>query len=333
MSDDPWKDILAPGTVESISAKRVDPSNRWDFFWGRSLDNRCLFVLSHAPESSPRGRLPNLKGVEITDVARGDHQRRMLMFKLLEDSHRDIFQRLCRDIVAIASGAASEMEAVGLSLARTWRWHHLLRGGADGRLSPEEQKGLAAELILIERYLLDCLAPQEALDAWRGPLGSPKDFEIGRLCIEAKARRGAATPHIAISSADQLDSSGIDELFLFVVELDQAPAHAPLSFTLNDIALRTRDRLLSTDASVMDQFDRLLVSAGFDWSDDYSDIRWVEGARRFFRIEDGFPRITTSSLFSGISHVRYSVALQDCLPFVIDEADLMDAMKARRNVG
>ncbi len=331
MTDDPWKDILTPSSLESISAKRVDPDNRWGFFWGRATDRKCLFVLTHGATASPQGRLPNLRGIEVADVSRGEE--RMLMFKLLEDGHRDIFHRLCRDIVACAAGAASEIEAVALSLARTWRWHHLLRGGTDGRLSAEEQKGLAGELIVIERHLLNCLSPRAALDAWRGPLGSPKDFEIGRVCVEAKARRGAATPHIAISSADQLDNAGTDQLFLFVVELDQAPADTALSFTLTDIASRTRDRLLQGDSSVTEQFDHLLLSVGFDWSDDYSDMRWVEGASRLFRVVDGFPRLRASELASGISHVRYSIALQDCTPFVVEENGLIDAVKARRNAG
>jgi len=36
---------------------------------------------------------------------------------------------LCRDIVECTARAKSEREAVALTLARTWRWHHLLRGG------------------------------------------------------------------------------------------------------------------------------------------------------------------------------------------------------------
>jgi hypothetical protein len=332
MSEDPWQDIATPRSVDSVSAKRVDPDIPWGFFWGRDFDRKCLFMLTHAPESSTIGRLPNLRGVEVTDAARGNNADRMLMFKLIEDAHRDIFERLCRDIVECATRATSEREAVALTLARTWRWHHLLRGGADGRLSPEEQKGLAGELLLIERHLLDCLSPRESLDAWRGPLGSPKDFEIGRLCVEVKARRGAAAPHIAISSADQLDTAGVDELFLYVVELDQAPADTFQSFTLSDLASRTRDRLLQADGSVGEQLDRLLASAGFDWSHDYSEALWIEGANLLFRVVDGFPRLSSSALASGISNVKYSISLQDCVPFLVDDNGLIDAVNARRNV-
>jgi len=332
MSDDPWKDIAPPAAIGSINAKRVDPDVRWGFFWGRSIDRKCLFVLTHAPDVVVGGRLPNLRGVEITDVPRSDHEH-MLMFKLLEDVHRDIFQRLCRDIVSATTTATNEAEALALCLNRTWRWHHLLRGGGDTRLSVDEQKGLAGELLVIERHLLSCLTPRSILESWRGPLDAPKDFEIGRICVEAKARRGAATPHIAISSADQLDISGVDELFLYVVDVDQAPADTASSFTITDLAGRVRDRLLSTDASVSENLDRLLSAAGFEWSDDYSDTQFVEGSSQLFRVTEDFPRISSSALASGIGNVRYSISLQDCVPFAIDSNGLVDALRARLNDG
>jgi hypothetical protein len=333
MTEDPWKDIAPPRSQDAVSAKRVDPDIAWEFFWGRALDRKCLFILSHAADSAPAGKLPVLKGIEISDLARGDNVDRMLLFKLNEDTHRDIFEKLCRDIVASAGHAASEREAVAVTLARTWRWHHLLSGGTDGKLGLEEQKGLAGELLLLERHLLSCLSPREALDAWRGPLGSPKDFEIGRVCAEVKARRGAATPHIAISSADQLDTAGVDELFLYVVELDQAPSDTVESFTLSDLAARIRDRLLQADASIGGLLDRLLAAAGFDWLDDYSDVRWVEGGSRLFRVADGFPRLSSSALPSGLSNVRYSVSLQDCAPFMVEDSGLVEAVRARSNGG
>ena len=68
------------------------------------------------------------------------------------------------------------------ALSRTWRWHHLLRGGRGTLLSPEEQKGLLGELFVLERLLLPRMDASSAVTAWRGPLGAPKDFEIAKSC-------------------------------------------------------------------------------------------------------------------------------------------------------
>ena len=63
----------------------------------------------------------------------------LLAFKLLDSNQRDIFQTLCEDIISAASQAKSEVGAVSAALTRTWRWHHLLRGGRGTLLSLEEQ--------------------------------------------------------------------------------------------------------------------------------------------------------------------------------------------------
>ena len=157
--------------------------------------------------------MPKLRGIEISDVARGEEH--MLMFKLLEDGHRDIFERLCRDIVGCAAVAADgdggAWHYVGQDMevapSPSWRFGwQTVRGGAEG----------AGWRTARHRALLLWLAcpPSDALNAWRGPLDAPKDFEIGRVCVEVKgaAWRGD-TAHMPVSSADQLDTAGTDASF------------------------------------------------------------------------------------------------------------------------
>lgn len=258
---------------------------------------------------------------------------RMLVLRLVESAHRDIFYRLCLDIVASAGNATTEHEAVNLFLARTWRWHHLLRGGGDGRLTTEEQKGLIGELIVLETLILPNLTVLDAVSTWRGPLGAPKDFEIGRVCIEAKARRGAATPYVAISSEYQLDVSGIDTLFLYVAELDQEQSAAKEGFTLTDIARRCRDTISSRDSGAVERFEALLTSTGFRWEDDYADTRWTQGRHHVYRIDGNFPAITAASCPAGISNVRYSLSLSECEPCRVKEDAISAALSGDADGG
>lgn len=325
--NDPWKDLTPPPAASAINARRVDENNPWRFFWARAMDGKCLLVLQHTPESSPKKRLPSLKGVELA-VADGDGQHgRMLVFRLLESRHRDLFHQLCIDIVAAGASARTEPEAIELAVARTWRWHHLLRGGAGGRLSEEEQKGLIGELLVLERHLLPHLSLADSLAAWRGPLGAPKDFEIGRIGIEAKARRGAATPHVLITSEHQLDGVGCDLLFLHVVDLSRAPEGATEAFTVSDAVHRVGNRM-ALDNAATERYEALLTATGFRWEDDYSDFQWVEGLSRIYDVADGFPRVTAKEIATGISNVRYSLSLIECERFVV-EARLLDEAIAR----
>jgi hypothetical protein len=331
MSDDPWSDLRVPNASDAINAKRVDPALRWGFFWARGVDRKCLLVLKHPGSASPRGRLPRLKGIEIalTDADHGDE--RMLVLRLLDSAQRDIFYRLCRDIISGAEGATTEKEAVETTLARTWRWHHLLRGGGDGRLSPEEQKGVIGELFVMETFLLPHLPAIDAVHSWRGPLGAPKDFEVGRLCIEAKARRGASTPYIAISSEHQLDDSGTDALFLYVAELDRAPSDSDDGFSISIIAGRVRDAVGHGDNAAIDLFETAILASGFRWEDDYSADLWVAGPSRIYTATGSFPRIVAQSVATGVSNVKYSIALSECEPFLVAPEALEEALRRGRH--
>ena len=331
MPEDPWANLDTPSLSQTVAARRVDASIPWGFFWARSADGNYMLVLRHADQATSTSGLPRLSGIDVSLFEGDQTGERVLAFRLLESSQGDIFYRLCQDIVEGAVGAASEKEAVEVALARTWRWHHLLRGGSDARLSEEEQKGLIGELLVLERYLLPWLRPAEAVTSWRGPLDAPKDFEVGGVSIEAKARRGGATPFITISSEHQLDESGVDALFLHVADLHRAPEDADGAFTVSEIAGRVRKGIAAEDNVAADLFGSLVAAAGFRWADDYSDWVWVEGQSRFYQVGPEFPRITSAEIRPGVAHLTYSVSLVSCEPYLIENEAVETAVQRRRD--
>lgn len=324
---DPWKSLERPDTAGAINARRVDEIHPWGFFWARDIEGRALLVLRYEAASAPVQPLPNMKGIEVFTRETGESGG-MLVLRLLDSGHRDIFRRLCDDIVDSARKAPEEPQAVGIALARTWRWHHLLRGGSDGRLSLEEQKGLIGELLVLERHLLAHLDAVDAVTAWTGPSDAPKDFEIGTLAIEAKARRGAATPYVSISSEHQLDDSPVEQLFLHVVDLAAAPPAAADTFTLESVVLRVQEAIEAADPGALVLYDSRLASAGFDWDDDYSQEHWLEGDSRVFRVAGDFPRLTGPMVPTGIGRVKYALDLHACEPYRVAASDIDDALIA-----
>lgn len=327
IADDPWTGLEPPASAEIINAKRVDGKHPWNFFWARSVDRKCLLILQCNAASAPKGKLPKLKGIEVARSEPEAGGSLMVSLKLTDNQHRDIFHRLCLDIVQAASAARSEVEAGETFLARTWRWHHLLRGGSDSRLSVEEQKGLIGELLVLERFLIPLFGPADATGAWVGPTGSPKDFECGRIAIEAKARRGAARPYVAISSEHQLDASGCDALLLYVVELDAAPQDAASAFTVTDVACRIAERIAADAPAVVERFEGQLVAAGFSREDDYSSFPWISGPHRFLHVVEDFPRIMPAMFKSGVERVRYDLSLVECEQFRVDDDFVRELLK------
>ena len=325
MPEDPWKEIEPPSVGNTVSARRVDADLPWDFFWARGHDNRIMLTLRHDADVAPQVSLPTLRHIDVADWPDGSDGRRTLVIRLLEATHRDIFLTLCKDIAASAAQASSEAEAVSITVMRTWRWHQLLRAGADQRLTPDEQRGLVGELLVLQRLLLPRLSAAASVAAWTGPMDAPKDFEIGRTAIESKARRGGATPFIAISSEHQLDITGIDRLFLHVVEVDRSPDGVDGSFTLPDLAASVRDSIESAEPAAAERFDALLYAAGLLPEHSYDDYRWVAGESKLFEVVGDFPRIG-SDVPQGVSTVRYSIALAAFERFSTPESTLSEAI-------
>lgn len=333
VSEDPWSDIAKPNATSLLAMRRVSAQSRWDFFWGKDHAGKCLLVLTHDAGSTPIGKLPRPRGlsVELSEPANG---RRAMLLKLQDGSQRDIFHKLAMDVMAAAEACSAEPEAVSVALARTWRWHHLLKGGGSGKLGEEEQKGLIGELLVIKRHLLPAMTPLAAIMAWHGPLGAPKDFEIGRLAIEAKARRGSATPFVRISSEHQLDTSGCDRLLLHVVELDRALDDTePASVvTIASLADQIRVAIDAADRAALEMFEACLVSAGVTRTADYEDDLWVEGRTRLFDVAENFPKITPSTTGQGVRGVQYAIDLAVCEPFGVLLTMIGDEIGRNHNV-
>ncbi|MBY5807643.1 PD-(D/E)XK motif protein [Rhizobium leguminosarum] len=328
-TNDPWKSLSASAGADTANARRVDASGRWNFFWAKDEAGRYLLLLEYRSRLDATVSLPKLHGIEVSLQMPVEGGSGQLMIRLLDSSLRDIFHELCNSILASASQAGSEPDAISRAVARTWRWHHLLRGGSSTLLSAEEQKGLIGELITLDRHFLPVMSAYDALLAWIGPTDAPKDFEIGLTAVEVKTRRAGAVSAVSISSEHQLDDAGLDRLFLHVVNLSEAQATHPQARSLNDFALAIRTRIEGMDQGAVALLDERLQAAGFRWEDDYAAFLWVEGQLDVFDVREGFPRVTPDSCLPGVSRVKYTVALSECHEYALSEESIRLRLRGR----
>jgi hypothetical protein len=159
----------------------------------------------------PLPDLPTLKNLEVKFQTLPGGP--ILYIRLKDASQYELFETLCRDVVAAGEMASTEVEALGRAISRTFRWHFLLRGGKADVLPEEAQKGLIGELQIL-MLLINGLGPKTALSAWTGPSGAPKDFELRWDCIEVKSRSGASQPYIKIANEHQLSDVDNRRLWL-----------------------------------------------------------------------------------------------------------------------
>jgi len=307
MTEPPWAGLGSGGP----DARRVDSVARLEFFWFVS-DRGAPGLLLLLPEGSEEVRpLPAVRSLSVRygNVSSG----RSLTIMLDDREQIELFEIFCRDVMKAAAQATTGQDALVRTVRRMMRWHHMLRGGASGRLGTDEQRGLVGELVLLTE-LADRLGEPAAVTAWQGPFGMPRDFELPGLCIESKARRAAAKPNIAISSENQLADVPGATLLLRVTDVDAGtgPSGSTLDALVAGILLRF------SNCGSEHLFEQALVAAGFDAEDDYTDLYWTIGSARTFEVRDGFPRIVPP-LPAGTGDLRYTISLEECRPFAVGE--------------
>src|SRR5690606_7243394 len=107
VTEDPWRDIAPSRKADLLSARRVDASRPYSCAGARGADRRCRLLLQHRTPVVEGKRLPRLNGIEVTLTPGDANGLAVLALRLQESSQRELFHRLCLDIVASASATSS----------------------------------------------------------------------------------------------------------------------------------------------------------------------------------------------------------------------------------
>jgi hypothetical protein len=306
--DTPWSGLEAGNT----DTRRVDATARWNWFWAVMPRDDIALVLQLTDLPSAQPDLPKLRNLEIRfQTLTGGP---LLYIRLKDSAQLELFETLCRDVMAAGELAATEAEALDRAIGRTFRWHSLLRGGKLDVLPEEVQKGLIGEIEVLKLLIAD-LGAKPALTSWTGPSGAPKDFELKGDCIEVKARRGASQPFVKISNEYQLADVPDRRLWLAVLTVDNV--HPPHGRTLKEYVSEVTHHIQRTAPSAIMDWELHLADAGYDVLHDYSAWRWIASVPEFYAVAEGFPRIS-SPMPLGVSAVSYALALSACRSFQTD---------------
>ncbi|WPP47873.1 PD-(D/E)XK motif protein [Pseudomonas sp. AN-1] len=308
LNDTPWSGLEA-GKVDT---RRASASARWNWFWAvmSRTDVALVLQLGSLPKLTPD--LPKLRSLEVQFQTLPGGP--ILYIRLKDRAQLELFETLCRDVIAAGELADTEAEALERAIGRTFRWHYLLRGGKFDVLSEEAQKGLIGEIEVL-KLLIASFGAKAALAAWTGPSGAPKDFELKAGCIEVKARRGASQPFVKIANEHQLADVPGRHLWLGVLAVDKV--QPPHGRTLAEHVTEVTELLERTEPSTIMSWDLLLADAGYDVQHDYAPWRWIVSPPEFHSVAEGFPRIT-APVPLGVSGVTYVLALSACTPFKTD---------------
>ena len=322
-----WSEIQ-PGTLH-----KVDTTWEWYRTKGSDLQEQFLIRYDRINQGDPV--LPNLQGMQIAIITESS-KTNFIRFQLENSSDLDVFEQLFDGIIKQTEKCNSNEHAVKVTLQQLSRWQQMLRNKYKRKLSKEEQKGLIGELHILKNVLTPYISsPSEVLTCWTGPTGSPKDFGIGHIAIEVKARRGTSEPFVQISSEHQLDDSDVSNLYLCVVLINEAPAEIEHSFTLID-KINELKALYEDLPDVQEQFLQLLNAyphANFEFNieDEYTD-RYTFGGIEYYQITEDFPKITGSDIAESLSRVRYTLALNSCSDYIVPDTDITTYLEGGLNL-
>jgi hypothetical protein len=121
---------------------------------------------------------------------------------------------------------------------------------------------------------------------------------------------------MVITSEAQLDDTGLDALYLLHVLVDaQRGAGESLPNRVNGL----RTALAENDPTAADLFDDRLFEAGYLETHNplqrYREPGYTLRRAHLYHVREGFPRIITTQLPSGIGRVTYHVAATACTAF------------------
>ena len=299
----PWEDIAVPNS--DFNVRQVPSESPVPCFWGRDAAGHCLFIVELEGDhgSQFRQHPVSVRGIGV-DLRSGPSNRQRLILALDRHVDRDLFGGFCRSLASALELATDSASALSVALTHIRRWKAFLSGGPQ-RLSPEEVRGLFAELAFLLEMLDRNFTSEAAVEAWLGSEMSQHDYELPDSAIEIKSLSGAERNAVRISSEDQLESMK-SRLFLRIYRL-AALRDRSTARTLNEIVREVGDRLEADSLAV---FDRKLVARGYAPMPDYDEHSFAVSEVRTYEVAQAFPRLIRSRLDVGIRAVNYEIELE-----------------------
>lgn len=244
----------------------------------------------------------------------------ILLIELQKPDLREIFAVLCDDLAQHLKYETNPAFIAQELRNRLHQWVLLFEKATTSGLSPEEQRGLFGELVILKMFLENATESLSILKGWQGTSGGSQDFFFSDHAIEVKTTFDNRHQAVTINSTTQLDESDLVFLWLAHLALEDATGHN-YGKTLNDM-VREILSLFTKNAEAITRFRAKLAEVGYFESQQslYEQAVYHVRSMRFYQVRDEFPRIRPDELRSGVDAVRYSIRLSDCQSWLTEES-------------
>lgn len=289
---------------------RVRPSHNLDIYQGIDALGRNALLLITSSSPIP---VKSSKSIEVSSGQRTDGKF-SLIFSLRDDGYKDMFDCFCKDIINSSYiQAVADKNAYAFFVNRYNNWAALFEKAPNDILSSSAIKGLIGEILVLKNILIPRLGETLALEAWMGPLLSPKDFIFENSWIEVKTI-SSSTDCIRISSIEQLDS--VNNGQIVIVRLDSSNFADQTSLSINDLYNDMVNQL--QDPIARSLLDEKLIAMGYCFNRLYENIRFSLKKMELYEVKADFPAIKRVNISPAITHAEYDISIPSIEDFKIE---------------
>ena len=287
----------------------IDADHPLNIFIGYNDQLLLSFMIISDQVISSSSSIPQTRSIKINSAIRRDGKN-ALSFSCKEASNKDLFCRLCFDMLESARNATPSEKYTRL-IQRYYAWYRMLEGVRPAELSVNQQKGLCGELIFLDN-LIDKRGDRIAIESWMGPSGADQDFIMEDTWVEVKSVSFSAES-VQISSLEQLSPQTPG--FLSVYKMEQTNGLDPKRFSVYSLASNIAKRI-ANHPELEIEFREKIFFAGCDIEEDiYKTTFFALKEESLYAVRDGFPRLIKAAIPSGILSATYTIDLKNISSF------------------
>lgn len=324
-NNNPWSEIPTASSG-ALSKLRAGFDSVHSIYWFRDDRGHCGLLVEIDSAISKhvlnKARI-NIRDIQTDVVEIQEEHFRALTIKLEEPQNRDVFLKLCVDLIEWINRCHENDDVFHAVCARLKKWQSLLSGKSKKLLNTREMQGLYAEL----HFISECLNQSDKknqfdiVKGWEGPEDGQHDFVLNDFAVEIKSVAGNQRRKVRISSEDQLYTH-LSELFLRIYFLSETNDD-DAGESLNDIVERINNIL--EDNETKELFDTKLTLARYIDLPEYDYPKFKLKDTRTYSVGEGFPRIIPDAVPEAVEAVSYDLVLAGIEQFRTDE-DILEKL-------
>lgn len=297
--------------------RRIHLSSKLNMFIGVEKIQKVRVLLIETPKSII---IPNeiniLKGMKIEkkliDFGKKDKNEYLVFSNVFNDTmeiYEVVIENICNGLKNLTNKVLFLKELKKI----LFKWQYFFDKYGDCGLSYSQQKGLYGELWTLRR-LLDYEDNEKILNAWTGSIKTNHDFQFTNKALEIKTTSMKEHIKVTIASEKQLDNNGLMSLYLGVLCVNEIESGETLCDIIKVLREKFKDNFM-----IKEIFEEKLVYAGYlDRHSNLYNKGFVKRFYKIFRVQDGFPRLTSKDIPNGVGDIKYKIAISSCSEYEVD---------------